>query len=86
MFDDCKHIFIGPDRTAQERVARRNLVNTLKMKIKENPEHNQFIQSEKIFSTETLVLYIYSNRPSEKDRSPHFPGVNLSSLEESKTL
>ena len=65
---DYKRIFIGPDRSAEERVARRKLVDALKVKIKDEPEQYHFIQRGKIFSTERN-----SSSANSHEQSPRSP-------------
>ena len=49
---DYKSVYISPDRSAEERVARRRLVSELKEKIVSEPELYHFIQNGKLQSSE----------------------------------
>ena len=49
---DFKSVYISPDRSAEERVARRRLVSELKEKIVSEPELYHFIQNGKLQSSE----------------------------------
>ncbi len=46
--EQYKMVFICPDRTLQEQKARRDLVASLKKKLKDEPEKRHFIRSNKI--------------------------------------
>ena len=45
---DLKRVFISPDRSQEERVARRILVKEMKQKIKDNPSQHYVIKGEKV--------------------------------------
>ena len=44
-------VFIIPDRTKEERLARRKLVKVLRIKIEEEPHRYHFIQKGQVNST-----------------------------------
>ena len=45
---DLKRVFISPDRSQEERVARRILVKEMKQKMKDNPSQRYVIKGEKV--------------------------------------
>ena len=53
LFDTYKSVFICPDRTPEERAARRALVAELKAANTKQPNHKHYIKHGKIHSSET---------------------------------
>ena len=51
---DHKHVYITPDRTFEQRAARKKLVNLLKQKINEDPLKYHYIKDGTVHSTERL--------------------------------
>ena len=46
--EDCKKVFLSPDRTAEERVSRRKLVDQLREKRSADPKNNYVIRRDEI--------------------------------------
>ena len=54
-FDQYKQVFISPDRTPEQRAARRELIEQLKLKRTNEPNSRHYIKGGQILSADKIV-------------------------------